>query len=77
MDMMRDIPQELYDDEIITFLAGRYRTSAENIVRWFFVQEGILRNPDEDMMLFRLEENEMEMLRGLTKGMLATDRKEK
>lgn len=67
-----DIPQELYDDEIVIFLADRYRTSACNIVQSFLVQEGTLPDIGGNDTLFDLEENEMEMLRGLTCGMFAT-----
>lgn len=36
-----DIPAELYEDEVVCFIAGRYHTSAENVVRCFLVQNGI------------------------------------
>ena len=69
MDMPIDIPHELYEDEIVTFLADRYRTSADNIVDWFLVQDGLIDDPDSKNRLLRLEENEMEMLRGLMRSM--------
>ena len=69
MNMPIDIPHELYEDEIVTFLADRYRTSADNIVRWFLVQDGLIDDPDSKNRLLRLEENEMEMLRGLMRSM--------
>lgn len=64
-----DIPKELYEDEIVIFLADRYRTSADNIVDWFLVQDGLIDDPDSKNRLLRLEENEMEMLRGLMRSM--------
>lgn len=64
-----DIPKELYEDEIVIFLADRYRTSADNIVRWFLEQDERVDDTDAKNRLLRLEENEMEMLRGLTCGM--------
>lgn len=69
MNMSIDIPHELYEDEIVTFLADRYRTSADNIVDWFLVQDGLIDDPDSKNRLLRLEENEMEMLRGLMRSM--------
>ncbi len=69
MNMPIDIPHELYEDEIVTFLADRYRTSADNIVDWFLVQDGQIDDPDSKNRLLRLEENEMEMLRGLMRSM--------
>lgn len=69
MNMPIGIPHELYEDEIVTFLADRYRTSADNIVDWFLVQDGLIDDPDSKNRLLRLEENEMEMLRGLMRSM--------
>lgn len=69
MNMPIDIPHELYEDEIVTFLADRYRTSADNIVDWFLVQDGLIDDLDSKNRLLRLEENEMEMLRGLMRSM--------
>lgn len=69
MNMPIDIPHELYEDEIVTFLADRYRTSADNIIGWFLVQDGLIDDPDSKNRLLRLEENEMEMLRGLMRSM--------
>lgn len=60
-----DIPKELCDDEIVIFLADRYRTSPVNIVQWFLVQDGAFPPEAGNGRLLRLEENEMEMLRGL------------
>ena len=69
MNMPIDIPHELYEDEIVTFLADRYRTSADNIVDWFLVQDGLIDDPDSKNRLLRLEENEMEILLGLMRSM--------
>ncbi len=73
MNMPIDIPHELYEDEIVIFLADRYRTSADNIVRWFLEQDERVDDTDAKNRLLRLEENEMEMLRGLTCGMFTPD----
>lgn len=66
--MQDDILRGLRDDEIVSFLAGRYRTSADNIVMWFLVQDGLVEDLDAKNGLLRLEENEMEMLRGLMRS---------
>ena len=51
MNKRIDIPSELYEDEVVCFLAETGCT------------------PDEEITLsdFRLEDNEMEILRGLTR----------
>ena len=66
--MQDDILRGLRDDEIVSFLAVRYRTSADNIVMWFLVQDGLVEDLDAKNGLLRLEENEMEMLRGLMRS---------
>ena len=63
-----DIPAELYEDEVVCFFADRYHTSTENVVRCFLVQDGICPEQENEPMTFRLEDNEMEILRGLTYG---------
>ena len=68
MNMQDDILRGLRDDEIVSFLAGRYRTSADNIVMWFLVQDGLVEDLDAKNGRLRLEENEMEMLRGLMRS---------
>ena len=66
--MQDDILRGLRNDEIVSFLAVRYRTSADNIVMWFLVQDGLVEDLDAKNGLLRLEENEMEMLRGLMRS---------
>ncbi len=65
MNGRRDIPTELYEDEVVRFFAGRYHTSTEEVVRRFLVQEGICPEQGNAPTTFRLEDNEMEILRGL------------
>ncbi len=48
--------------------ADRYHTSTENVVRCFLVQDGICPKQENEPMTFRLEDNEMEIMRGLTYG---------
>ena len=66
MDKRTNISAALYNDEIIRFLAERYRVSPREIVRHFLARENNLQAPEPGITRFRLEENEMEMLRGLT-----------
>lgn len=68
MDERIDIPAELYEDEVVCFFANRYHTSTENVVRCFLVQDGICPEQNDVSLTFRLEENEMEIMRGLTYG---------
>lgn len=70
MNKQIDIPVELYSDEVVCFLADRYHTSSEEIMLRFLVQGGIIPIPEKDSMSQTLEENEMEILRGLTKNFL-------
>ncbi len=65
MDELIDIPAELYEDEVVYFFADRYHTSAENVVRCFLVQDGIYPEQENEPMTLRLEDNEMEIMRGL------------
>ena len=67
MNKRIDIPSELYEDEVVCFLADRYHTTARKVVQCFLAQTGC--TPDEDISLsdFRLEDNEMEIVRGLTR----------
>ena len=63
-----DIPAELYEDEVVCYFADRYHTSTENVVRCFLVQDGICSEQENESITFRLEDNEMEIMRGLTYG---------
>lgn len=58
------IPPGLYDDEAVAFIADRHHATPEEVVDGFLRQEGMAGESPEH--LFRLEENEMEILRGLT-----------
>ncbi len=62
-----DIIDELYDDDVVCFLAERYHATPDRVVRRFLVQDGITTEQDENSVSFLLEENEMEILRGLTR----------
>lgn len=68
MNEQIDIPAELYEDEVVRFFAYRYQTSTKDVVRCFLVQDGICPEQENGPITFRLEDNEMEIMRGLTYG---------
>lgn len=65
MTRRTDIPEEIYGDELVRFLAGRYHTTPRKILCRFLEQRDA-REAECDAAGFRLEENEMAMLRDLT-----------
>ena len=65
MNEQIDIPAKLYEDEVVRYFADRYHTSTENVGRCFLVQDGIYPEQENESITFRLEENEMEIMRGL------------
>ena len=70
MNKRIDIPAELYESEVVCFLANRYHTTPKKVVQCFLVQDGLVTEIDEDFATFHLEDNELEILRGLTRGNL-------
>ncbi len=73
MNRLPDIPTNIYEDEIIDFLAERYHCTPKEIMQCFLAQNGMTQNTNEKTNSFILEENEMEILRGLTKDFLKTN----
>lgn len=69
MERQLDIPTELYEDEVVSFLADRYHSTPDEIVRCFLAQDGRIQD-GRKTSCFVLEENEMEIMRGLAKGVL-------
>ena len=65
MDKPIDIPANLYEDEVVCFMADRYRTTTERVVQCFLVQEAGTPVPEKENFPFRLTDNEMEILREL------------
>lgn len=65
MSKRMNIPEALYDDEVVCFIADRYHATPQKIIQRFLVQDGIISNPEEKLVTFHLENNEMEILRGL------------
>ena len=67
MERQIDIPTALYEDEVVGFLADRYHSTPDEIVQCFLAQDGKMKEADRKPVSFTLEENEMEIMRGLTK----------
>ena len=65
MDKPIDTPANLYKDEVVCFMADRYRTTTERVVQCFLVEEAGTPAPEKESLLFCLTDNEMEILRGL------------
>lgn len=63
-----NIPTKLYEDEVVCFLADRYHTIPEKIWQCFFAQDSITSQERLPIETFRLEDNEMEILRDLVLG---------
>ena len=57
------IPEEIYHDEVVCFLADRYNTTPRKVLQRFLEQNGIA--PETETVPFRLEENEMAILRDM------------
>lgn len=66
MNTQINISTELYEDEIVRFIADRYHTSPREVIRRFLEQEGIVPGQKGKTIIPRLKDNEMEILRGLT-----------
>lgn len=47
MNRLPDIPTNIYEDEIIDFLAGRYHCTPKEIMQCFLAQNGMTQNTDE------------------------------
>lgn len=63
MTRSEDIPEAIYADEIVSFLAGRYHTTPQAVLQRFFEQCDPASTPES--AAFRLEENEMAILRDM------------
>ena len=58
------IPEEFYQDEVILFLADRYHTTPRKVLQCFLEQNDHTSETES----FRLEENEMTILRDMLYG---------
>lgn len=63
-----DIPSGLLNDDVVCFIADRYHTSPKKVVECFLIQDGIVSEAKGDFLSFSLEDNKMEILRGLVYG---------
>ena len=75
MDKPIDIPANLYEDEVVCCMADRYRTTTERVMQYLLVQEDAVPAPEKESFLFRLTDNEMEILRGLLSRAVAARKK--
>ncbi len=60
MNRRTDIPEEIYQDEVVLFLADRYHTTPREVLQCFHEQNDIACKMTAGT--FRLEDNEMAML---------------
>ncbi len=60
------IPEEIYQDEVVLFLADRYHTTPRKVLGRFLEQNG--HAPEAETEPFQLEENEMAILRDMLSG---------
>ncbi|MBP3519149.1 MAG: hypothetical protein J6K31_12280 [Parabacteroides sp.] len=62
-----EFPEELYRDEVVCFIAGRYHVSPHEVIRLFQEQNNICIQTEAKAgePETRLEDNEIEILRGL------------
>lgn len=67
MDNIINIPAEMYADDAVCFIANRYHVTPQEAVRGFLVQSGIASNANGNKIIdFHLEDNEIEIIKGLT-----------
>lgn len=66
MNQRIEIPASLYEDELIVFLADRYHTTPQKVLTDFLVQDGVISRLVDNAEVLTLEDNEVEILRGLT-----------
>lgn len=65
MDKQITIPNELYEDEAICFIADRHHVSPQKLLQYFLLSECLSVDGKEEIQMCRLEDNEIEILRGL------------
>ncbi|HIT97663.1 MAG TPA: hypothetical protein IAC44_02375 [Candidatus Merdimorpha stercoravium] len=66
MEQQTNIPEAIYDDELVCFLAERYRTTPRKILQRFLEQSRHAEGKHNGTFL--LEENEMSILRDMMDG---------
>ncbi len=60
MNRRTDVPEEIYLDEFVLFLADRYHTTPREVLQCFHEQNDVAHKMTGET--FRLEDNEMAML---------------
>ncbi|WP_300225307.1 hypothetical protein [uncultured Bacteroides sp.] len=66
MDRQIIISPQLFEDEVVCFIADRYHINPQTLLRLFLTQNGIITDTDNVECELQLEDNEIEILRGLT-----------
>lgn len=62
------IPEEIYQDEVVLFLADRYHTTPRKVMQHFLEQNS--HALEAEPAPFQLEENEMAILRDMLPGII-------
>ncbi len=66
MDSKVVLPENICDDEVVGYLAQRYRTTPSRVVARYLEQEGVITTTsDEGQPEFRLTPNEMEIFKDM------------
>lgn len=68
IDLRADISEELYNDDVVSFIASRCLAIPRQAMKYFLVEEGIVFHSEADVGIFRLEENEMAILGDVVSG---------
>lgn len=63
MDTKIVLPKTICDDDVIAYIAGRYKTTPLAVITCFLRHEGILSGQSAE--IFSLEENEIAICRAL------------
>ncbi len=66
MDRQIIISPQLCEDEVVCFIADRYHINPQTLLQLFLMQNGIIKDTDNVECELQLEDNEIEILRGLT-----------
>ena len=66
-----DIPEEIYHDEVVRFLADRYHAAPRDVLQCFLDQNG--HATQAATFPFQLEENEMAILRDMLSTIISND----
>lgn len=78
MDNIINIPAEIYADDAVCFIANRYHVTPQEAVRSFLVQSGVVPDIKGNKTFdFRFEDNEIEILKGLTEVYCSNNEEER